>query len=116
MTEKVIEIGVVGAEKLAEWKKEYGESRIQRLEVYLPDGSISVGYYKKPNRIHLAKAFSLTLSERQFEAGEYLLDACYLDGDLRQKSIEDIDTDIRAGAAIAMYQQTTVLGSDLKNA
>lgn len=116
MSEKVKEIGIVEADKLAEWKKEHGDNRIQKLEVYLTDSSISVGYYKKPNRIHLAKAFSLTLSERQFEAGEYLLDACFLGGDVRQTSIEDIDTDIRAGAAIAMYQQTTVLNSALKNA
>jgi hypothetical protein len=113
---EVTKIGEATPEEIAKWAADLGGKEfIKVIELSEADGKVSVGYVKKPNRIVLANAMSMVMDKQQIGAGEYLLDNCWLGGDMRMRSLEYADTDIRVAAAWAMYEQTPLLVATVKN-
>lgn len=74
------------------WKKEYGEGNVLCVSVVVSDNDTAIGYVVKPEAKELAKhlaiyqkAFSLINQQRPIEAGQFLLNECFLGGDSRIK-------------------------------
>lgn len=72
--------GQATAEKIAEWKKQYGE-------VYAVSVDESVCYLHKPNR-NVLSAVS-TLANDPIRSAEFILNNCWLDGDTAIKDEDD---------------------------
>lgn len=106
-------VGKADETQLEQWKKEFGEVRV--IEIIESPTKISVGYVRKPNRTHIARAMVFVNSTQMVEAGESLLDDTWLGGDPRILSIEDKDTDFRVAAAMALSAQTKILDASIKN-
>lgn len=73
--------GKATAEKIAEWKKQYGE-------VYAVSVDESVCYLHKPNR-NILSAVS-TLANDPIRSAEFLLNNCWLGGDEDIKTNDDL--------------------------
>jgi hypothetical protein len=113
---EVKKIGEQTPEQIAQWAADLGGKEfIKQIELTEANGNVSIGYVKKPNRIIIANAMSMVMDKQQIPAGEYLLDNCWMGGDPRMKSLEYADTDIRVGAAWAMYENTPLLVAEVKN-
>lgn len=119
MTNKKVDIvytGKVADDVVAGWKKTHGQDRVFVLEIPISNGEVSIGYFRKPNRTHIARAMSLVMQNQPVEAGESILTDTYLGGDARIASIEDADTDIHVGAAWKLYEATKIFEAHIKNA
>ncbi|MCC7223884.1 MAG: hypothetical protein IT273_09170 [Chitinophagales bacterium] len=73
--------------QISEWKKKYGKDNVIRLSVEA-DGQIFACYVVKPDGKDHArqmsiyqKAFSLMQQNKAIEAGQFLLNECWLGGD-----------------------------------
>ncbi|RWX03362.1 hypothetical protein [Flavobacterium cerinum] len=88
--------GDITQEQIEAWKKEYGKVHTIKVTVdkgTKEDGSdadIALGYLRKPKRDHKAVALSLYSQHKILESGEFLRDNCWLGGDERLKTVEDI--------------------------
>ncbi len=107
--------GKATEETIANWKKEHGADRVFAIEMPTGDNEVSVCYFRKPNRIHIANAMSHVMREQVIEAGESVLDATWLGGDERCKSLEDKYTDYRVGTAWRLYESVKVFDAIIKN-
>lgn len=80
--------GNIAPEQIEEWKKKY--KKVYTLKVTVSKDDIAIGYLRKPSRDHKAVALSLYAQNKILESGEFLRDNCWLGGDDRLKSNEDI--------------------------
>jgi hypothetical protein len=108
-------VGRVPAEKVADWKREHGEERVFTIEMPVGNREVSVSYFRKPNRIHIARAMTYVMQDKPIEAGESILQDTFLDGDKRVTSLEDKDTDYHVGVAWRLYENTKVFEAQIKN-
>ncbi len=99
-------IGKLSAAEIVELKKAVGHEnllvggKLKCVKVHHENGNISYGYFKRPNRNALALALSKRDGKKIVEAGEALLDNCFVAGD------EEIKTNdaMRVSAAMACYE------------
>jgi len=99
--------GIISPEQIEAWKKEH--KKVYKLSVTVTEGDVAVGYLKKPSRNHKATAMSMYSQNKILESGEFLRDNCWLGGDERLRTSEDI-ADTAAIKASGIFQ---FLESDL---
>ncbi|CVK17152.1 hypothetical protein Ga0061079_11720 [Apibacter mensalis] len=80
--------GNITPEQIEAWKKEHG--KVYELTVKVSDNDVAIGYLRKPKRDHKATALSMYKQDKILECGEFLRDNCWLGGDQRLKTVEDI--------------------------
>lgn len=80
--------GNISQEQIEEWKKKF--KKVYILKVKVNESDEAVGYLRKPSRDHKAVALSLYAQNKILEAGEFVRDNCWLGGDDRLKTKEDI--------------------------
>lgn len=80
--------GNITSEQIAEWKKKH--KKVYTLSIRVAENDTAVGYLRKPSRDHKAVALSYYAQNKIMEAGEFLRDNCWLGGDERLKTNEDI--------------------------
>lgn len=85
---KQTKAGNITPEQIQEWKNKY--KKVYTLKVKVADNDIAIGFLRKPSRDHKAIALSLYAQNKILESGEFLRDNCWLGGDDRLKSNEDI--------------------------
>ena len=85
---KETKAGNITAEQIAAWKKEHG--KVFTLKVNVTENDIAIGYLKSPNRNHKSIALSMYAQNKILETGEFLRDNCWLGGDERLKTNENI--------------------------
>ena len=99
--------GNITPEQIEAWKQEY--KTVYTIAVKTPDGGEAVGYLRKPKRDHKAVSLSLYAQNKILEAGEFLRDNCWLGGDARLKSDEDIaDTAAVQASGIVKFLDATL--------
>jgi len=98
---QVVEQQITGAlspDQEQELKTKY--NRIRKIKVKLKDGSISVCYCKYPDRNIFALAMSKRGQNKILEAGEAILDNCFVAGDEQCKSVDSV----RIASAMECYE------------
>ncbi len=111
--------GEATSDQVQAWKNEYA-NRVFMVEVQGeligPNvQEVLVGYFRKPDRTHIARAMGFINANQTIEAGESLLDDTWLGGDERLKSIKYEDTEYRVAAANELYLKTSVYEAKIKN-
>lgn len=79
--------GVVTDALLKEWKDKYNKlgQKVQKITVEVSNDDTAVGYLKPPKRDHKAIALTMFNSGKILETGEFLIQNCWLGGDVRLK-------------------------------
>ncbi|MCZ2128855.1 MAG: hypothetical protein LC109_01155 [Bacteroidia bacterium] len=90
--------GALTPEQEQELKKQYG--RVRKIKVKLKDGSVSACYCKYPDRNVVALALSKRGQNKVLEAGETILDNCFVGGDEQCKSVDAM----RISASMECYE------------
>jgi len=85
---KTVEVGLATPEQIAAWKTEHKE--VTEVKVSVEDNELAVCYIRKPDRNITAKALSLYHQDKPLQSGEFIRDNCWIGGDPRTKSDEDI--------------------------
>ena len=92
--DKELKKGNVSDAHITEWKKKYGKVHKIAVIIKKDEAGIimdeAVGYLRKPTRNHKATAMSMYAQNQILECGEFLRDNCWLGGDERLKSAEEI--------------------------
>ena len=88
---------------------------IQAVMVEVSDTETSIGYYKKPNRLTIAKALTHFAKNELLESGSLLVANTWIGGDARQKSLHQNDEAINIAAAITLNGAVDFLASRLKS-
>lgn len=83
-----LKAGNVPSEELKKWKTKFG--KVHKITVEVTEDDTAVGYLKPPNRDHKAIALSMFNQNKILETGEFLLQNCWLGGDERLKTSEEI--------------------------
>lgn len=112
-------VGELPTDQIEALKKEYN-NRVFALEVKgeLIEPNVQevlVGYFKKPNRIAIARAMGYVNVNQTIEAGESILDDTWLAGDERLKSIKEEHTEYRVAVAHELYLKTSIAEVKVKN-
>lgn len=101
--------GIVSKEQIEAWKKQYKVEKLPTLNVVVSEGDTATGYLRPPSRNHKATALSMYSQNKILECGEFLRDNCWLGGDPRLQTDENIaDT-----AAIQASGIVKFLGGEL---
>ena len=79
---------VVEQAQIDAWKQAHGA--VYQVTVNVAEGETAVCYLKKAGRNVVAYALTQLASNRLLEAGEFILDNCFIGGDERFKTDEDI--------------------------
>ena len=98
----------IDAQVIEGWKKEHGE--VHEISVVDKNGNVLKGYIKEPNRHVISMAMSLYSSKKMLEAGETILDSCWLGGDERLRTEEKprIAAAMQAQNAVEMLESSMV--------
>lgn len=83
-----LKAGNVPKAQLQEWKRKHG--KVHKITVEVTDEDTAIGYLRSPNRDHKAIALSLFNQNKILETGEFLIQNCWLGGDERLKTAENI--------------------------
>lgn len=96
--------GKITQEQIKSWKKEHGKVFV--LNVKVDEKDQAVGYLKKPSRNHKATALSMYSQNKILEAGEFLKTNCWLGGDDRLLTSEDIadSASIQAAGIVKFHE------------
>lgn len=94
----VLAAGELSREEEQALKVKHG--RIRKVKVKLKEGGFSVCYCKYPDRDVIASAMTKRGQNRILEAGETILDNCFVAGDDQCKSVDAI----RISAAMECYE------------
>jgi hypothetical protein len=101
---------MVTEEQIDAWKKEHGE--VFTLTVETKDGPI-VGYLKPADRNVIARAMPFTMRQQLIEAGEIIIDNCFIGGD---PSLKDHYSPVGIAASINAVNAVEILsGATKKN-
>lgn len=111
--------GEVDEKQLQAWKNEFA-NRVFSVEVLgeqlQPNvQEVLVGYFRKPDRTHIARAMGYINANQTIEAGESILDDTWLGGNERLRSIKYEDTEYRVATANELYLRTSVFEAKIKN-
>ena len=68
-------------------KKEHKAVNVITVDM---DGKTYVGFFKRPGRDVMARAMSMESQHLKVEAGEFILDNCWIKGDEEMKTDEDL--------------------------
>lgn len=90
--------GALSPEQEQELKKTHG--RVRKIKVTQKDGSVSACYCKYPDRNVVALALSKRGQNKVLEAGETILDNCFVAGDEQCKSVDAM----RISASMECYE------------
>lgn len=91
---------LVTKEQIDAWKKQHGT--IHQIDVEVSKDDVATCFIRKPNRNEMAYIISLQNQSKILESKEFLLNNCWLGGDDRCKTSEDI------AMAAAIQAGTTV--------
>lgn len=92
---------IVTKEQIEAWKKQHGV--VHQIDVEVSkEGDVATCYIRKPNRNEMAYIISLQNQSKILESKEFLLNNCWLGGDERCKTVEEI------AMAAAIQAGTTV--------
>ncbi len=87
---KKTEMGDITPEQIEAWKKKHKTDKLHVVRVKVSEDDIAVGFLKPPKRHIKATALSMYSQHKILECGEFLRDNCWLGGDERLKTDEDI--------------------------
>jgi hypothetical protein len=82
--------GIITKEQIDVWKKQYKVEKLPTLNVVVAPGDVAIGYLRPPSRNHKATALSMYSQNKILECGEFLRDNCWLGGDTRLQTDENI--------------------------
>ena len=82
--------GIITKEQIEAWKKEYKVDKLPTLNIVVAPGDVAIGYLRPPSRNHKATALSMYSQNKVLECGEFLRDNCWLGGDSRLQTDENI--------------------------
>lgn len=85
----ILHVGRVDEKQIQNWK-DSGQN-VHHLQVEVNDKEVSHGYFKSPERLVIAKAYSELVKGDIVKSGELIFNNCWLDGDVRMKNVEDIN-------------------------
>lgn len=102
--------GIISKDQIEAWKKEH--KKVHTIKVKVSEDDVAIGYLKPPSRNHKATAMSMYSQSKILESGEFLRDNCWLGGDERLKTADDIGV----SAAIAASGIFKMMDSELGEA
>ncbi|MDP3679774.1 MAG: hypothetical protein Q8R22_02940 [Flavobacterium sp.] len=82
--------GIISKEQIEAWKKQYKVEKLPTLNIVVAPGDVAIGYLRPPSRNHKATALSMYSQNKVLECGEFLRDNCWLGGDSRLQTDENI--------------------------
>lgn len=82
--------GIITKEQIDAWKKEFKVDKLPTLNIVVAPGDVAIGYLRPPSRNHKATALSMYNQNKVLECGEFLRDNCWLGGDSRLQTDENI--------------------------
>jgi len=91
-------------------KAEHGDVRTLTLTDDETGNTVAVAYLKRPNRPTVARAVSLLSQSKVLEAGEFLLENCFVGGDQHVLS----DEWLKMSAAMKAVEIVKLLDGELK--
>ena len=89
LVESILHVGRADEKTIEGWK--LADYKPQCLQVQISENEISYGYFKAPERIVIAKAYTELVKGDIVKCGEIVFNNCWLDGDPRMKNVEDIN-------------------------
>ena len=99
--------------QLADWKKKYGDGNVMAISVAVSDKDTATAYVVKPEakdpQRQLAiyqRTISFIQQSKTVEAGQYLLNECWLGGDER---IKGADAKVHIAAVLKMVELVSFL-------
>ncbi|MDO7877379.1 hypothetical protein Q5H93_21740 [Hymenobacter sp. ASUV-10] len=101
-------------EQITTWKQEHGE--IKSISVTVAPGDVATAYLKPANRNVVAFGVTKMASNKIVEAGEFVLQNCYIGGDERLKITGQAESPAQVAAAIAASSLLKMLEVEVKNA
>jgi hypothetical protein len=110
LTPTVLPSDSQAAAALAQFKQEYGDVRTLTLTDDDTGETVAVAYLKRPVRATVARAVSLLSQSKVLEAGEFLLENCFVGGDQRILS----DEWLKMSAAMKAVEIVKLLDGELK--
>ena len=98
------------ASQVEQLKQEHGDVRTLTLTDDETGETVAVAYLKRPSRPTVARAVSLLSQSKVLEAGEFLLENCFVGGDQRILS----DEWLKMSAAMKAVEIVKLLDGELK--
>jgi len=103
---------IVNDQQLKEWEAKYGEDNVKCVTIKVSPTDEAKGYFVAPSKVERPRSlYSRTLtfwkSNQVLEAGEVVLNECWLGGDPRFKEAESM---VHITAAQALANEVDFLG------
>jgi hypothetical protein len=100
--------------QLESWKQQHPRG-VQEITVTVAAADLAVGYLKPADRNLIAVALSKVTKNQILEAGEFLLQNCWLGGDPRMNPAASLaDDDVIVAAAMQAASTVNILDASVK--
>lgn len=106
--DKIQYVGKIEPEQVKAFKAEHKE--LHEIHVKVSEREVSVCYIRKPDRNVTARALSLYHQDKPLQSGEFIRDNCWLAGDPRAKSQDDIAISV----ALQCNQLVPIMETEVK--